>query len=261
MPVRNNNLIFKVGVGFIFCLLFFVPLAAQAEAITAEKIFELVNAERTQTNLKPLIINQTLQQIAIERANEMIEKEYFAHQSPDGLMPWDMALQKNYDYQWLGENLATDWPSAEETVQAWMTSSTHQDNILNPNFQDTGISVINNESHYLVVQIFGKEQMNSNITDQSAQQEITNIQVIPEAQIVQTNAENQADTVLHIIPNSESKENQNVLGTYSAAKTVVIDQPGRFNNNFLLLFLTISYFPLVIYLHLQLNTAKLHFLD
>jgi len=259
MPVINNNLIFKVEVGFIFCLLFLFPVSVQAQSITAEKIFELVNNERAQHNLKTLIINNQLQEVAQQRVNDMAEKNYFAHQSPEGLMPWDIAIQKNYDYQFLGENLATDWQSAEKTVQAWMVSSTHKDNILNPEFQETGVAVANQENHYLIVQIFGKEQMTSSSIDQPAQQEITNIQVIPETQIVQTNAENQADAVFPIIPNSEGEENKSVLGTITTAKPPYQTKTANHNADYLFFFMAISYFPLAIYLHLQLNTAKLRF--
>jgi hypothetical protein len=46
---------------------------------------ELTNKERTQLNLPALSVNQTLNEAAQEKADDMAANQYFAHTSPDGI--------------------------------------------------------------------------------------------------------------------------------------------------------------------------------
>ena len=45
-----------------------------------------------------------------------------------------------YNYAWLGENIAFNYPDAPSVVNAWMNSPEHRANILNPNYTDIGVS-------------------------------------------------------------------------------------------------------------------------
>jgi uncharacterized protein YkwD len=46
-----------------------------------------------------------------------------------------------YDWQLVGENIATGYPTPQSVVDAWMTSQDHCRNILDPSFRDLGIGV------------------------------------------------------------------------------------------------------------------------
>lgn len=89
----------------------------------------------------------------------MATKEYFAHISPAGINPWYWIKESQYQYRAAGENLAIGFPTARETVLAWLDSPSHRDNLLNNQYIDIGVAVkaveINGDNGILVVQMFG----------------------------------------------------------------------------------------------------------
>lgn len=129
--------------------------------ITPEKIIELTNQERVNADLHSLKVDPLLNQAAQTKGADMIALDYWAHNSPRGVTPWVFITDAGYYYLYAGENLARDFAAPEAVVSAWMASSTHRDNILNPNYQDIGVAIIDGffQGHEttLVVQLFGKK--------------------------------------------------------------------------------------------------------
>ena len=248
MQKKNYNTIFRIGVGIVFCLLFLLPKNVLAQEITNQLIYQLVNQERTEQNLQPLTINYQLEKAAWQRANDMISKNYFSHQSPEGLMPWDFALQQNYDYQFLGENLALGWSTAEETLEAWMQSSTHRYNILNNHFNETGIAVAINKNNYLIVQLFGQR---ANFISEAENQTENQLAINNQIPATSVDTETPITSVSPIISDSSLTENNSVLGMVSEVETTTRTIPPLVNPNYLLFCLVVNYFLFLIYLHLQ----------
>lgn len=129
--------------------------------ITPEKIIELTNRERNAANLNSLKVDPLLNKAAQTKGADMIALDYWAHNSPRGVTPWVFITDAGYTYLYAGENLARDFTAPEAVVAAWMASASHKDNILNPNYQDIGVAVIDGffQGHEttLVVQLFGKK--------------------------------------------------------------------------------------------------------
>lgn len=130
-----------------------------ATNINVSDLIEDVNQERIENGLFPLKINNLLNKAAIEKANDMFTKGYWAHFAPDGKTPWYFIDQAGYQYKYAGENLARDFALSNQVVAAWMKSATHKKNILDAKFSDTGLAVVNGnmngEPTTLVVQLFG----------------------------------------------------------------------------------------------------------
>lgn len=128
----------------------------------SREIVAITNRVRSQNNLSTLRPNWQLDLAASQKLDDMINKGYFAHVSPIGLTPWFWIKTADYTYETAGENLAIGFPSAEDTVRAWINSESHKANILNAQYQDTGIAVgrgeINGKEGIIVVQMFGKPQ-------------------------------------------------------------------------------------------------------
>lgn len=139
-----------------------VPQTVFALAITPQTVIELTNTERTKYNESTLTANIELTLAANAKAQNMLEYGYFDHFGPNGETPWQYILDHNYDYEFAGENLAMNFFQAESVVKAWMASATHRDNILDPDFKEIGIAVlegeIEGEKTTLVVQMFGAKQ-------------------------------------------------------------------------------------------------------
>ncbi len=116
------------------------------------------NKERANLNLAPLAINEKLNQAALAKAQDMFNDQYWAHVAPDGKQAWDFIKETKYAYKYAGENLARDFNNNEEVIKAWMASPTHRENILNPDFTQMGLAVVNGSfkgsNTTLVVQIF-----------------------------------------------------------------------------------------------------------
>ena len=78
---------------------------------------------------------------------------------PAGKDPWYWIKQSGYAYKAAGENLAINFTDAKEQQSAWMKSQTHRDNILNAQYQETGVAVIEGKikgkNALVTVQLFG----------------------------------------------------------------------------------------------------------
>jgi len=145
---------------FALTLLSFGPvLPAFSEAITSDNIIALTNESRQQFSVASLTENQVLDKAAQAKADDMLAKGYFAHNSPDGRTPWDFITSAGYSYLMAGENLAVNFTEAESVETAWMNSPGHKANLLNKDFQDIGIGIsqgtYQGHTAIFVVQEFG----------------------------------------------------------------------------------------------------------
>lgn len=153
-------LVIKAAVtGFLF---FTYPTPANLSAIIAERMIELVNKARVEAGVTPLVANQTLTQSAQTKGQDMIDRDYFAHDTPEGKRPWQWIDKSLYDYIYAGENLAMDFVSAEVVQSALMQSPAHRKNIVNPKYHDIGVAVIhgklNDRNTILLVEFFGTQR-------------------------------------------------------------------------------------------------------
>ena len=127
--------------------------------VTKSALENFVNQTRQSVGLSMLSENQKLNQAAQLKAENMTQNNYFAHTSPSGISPWFWFSKAGYNYKYAGENLARDFSSAQATVDAWMNSPTHRDNILNSKYKEIGIGVTEGDlagiDTTIVVQFFG----------------------------------------------------------------------------------------------------------
>ena len=132
---------------------------AQASVFSAQSVVDLVNSDRIQQHIQPLKIDNELSEAAKEKAYDMFAHNYFAHNSPAGVTPWDWFEKNNYDYAYAGENLAINFTDAQSQQAALMASPAHRDNIVNPKYQDIGVAVVegsmDGRQTILTVQEFG----------------------------------------------------------------------------------------------------------
>lgn len=129
-----------------------------AANIQPERIVVLTNEQRNNQGLGSLTINSLLSEAARQKAAEMFTFGCWSHNC-NGRNPWWFFKNVSYNYLYAGENLAKDFGDAETAVSAWMDSPTHRDNILNNNYKEIGIAVVdgtlNGEETTLIVQLFG----------------------------------------------------------------------------------------------------------
>lgn len=108
------------------------------------EVIRLVNLERAENGVAALEYMEPLCGIADVRAEE--SSVTFRHVRPDGTRCFTIFKENDLFYRFAGENLAYGYKTAEEFVDAWMNSESHRSNILDPDFQYTGIGYFVSDS-------------------------------------------------------------------------------------------------------------------
>ena len=118
------------------------------------EVFNLINQQRINNGLSALKIDNEVQRVARIKAQDMVDSNYFSHTSPTYGSPFNMLNSFKVSYKTAGENIAGN-SSNSGAVNAWMNSSGHKANILNANFNYTGIGVVNGSKYgKIYVQMF-----------------------------------------------------------------------------------------------------------
>jgi uncharacterized protein YkwD len=136
--------------------------AVPGEILNRSDIIILTNNARSQNGLPPLKENQLLDKIAESRAQDMLDKQYFAHVSPTGQQASDIAQQVGYHYKIIAENIGSgDFYTNQKIIDGWMQSPGHRGNILSTEVGEIGAAVLKGKMKgtetYIAVQIFGLE--------------------------------------------------------------------------------------------------------
>lgn len=119
-----------------------------------KEVFDLINEQRKKNGLAALKMDAEAQNVARIKAKDMVDNNYFSHNSPTYGSPFDMLKSFKVSYKTAGENIAGN-SSNSKAVTAWMNSSGHKANILNSSFNYTGIGVVSSPKYGKVyVQIF-----------------------------------------------------------------------------------------------------------
>ena len=146
-------------------------------AVLPAVLDDLSNQNRQANNLNVLTVNPLLNRAAELKAQDMAQKGYFAHISPDGKAPWYWFNLVGYKYEYAGENLAVDFTDSKDVTLAWMNSPTHRANIMKNAYTEmgTGIAsgVYEGNQTFFVVQVYGKPQTITTTTTQEPTKIVT----------------------------------------------------------------------------------------
>lgn len=119
-----------------------------------KEVFDLINNQRTQNGLSALKLDTETLRVARIKAQDMVDNNYFSHNSPTYGLPFQMLNSFKISYKTAGENIAGN-SSNSAAVTAWMNSSGHKANILNSSFNYTGIGVVKGSKYgKIYVQLF-----------------------------------------------------------------------------------------------------------
>jgi uncharacterized protein YkwD len=114
-------------------------------------------------NARPLALDAELTKIARARADDMAQKNYLAHDAPNGDTSASLLMAADAQYQGLlGENLAAQYYRPETGVDpavfaqrflaTWMDSPAHRDNIVFANYDRTGVgAAVNGDTVYVAL--------------------------------------------------------------------------------------------------------------
>lgn len=106
-----------------------------------QKVIDLVNQQRANNGLQALKANWEVCRVARYKSQDMIDKKYFAHQSPTYGSPFNMMESFGIKFSAAGENIAYGQRTPQEVMNSWMNSPGHRSNILNPTYNQIGVGV------------------------------------------------------------------------------------------------------------------------
>jgi uncharacterized protein YkwD len=138
------------------------PTNVEAEGATApaaaNEMAALTNAERRQAGLAPFTVSQPLMRAAQLHADQMASMGQMAHVLPGARYPepQDRLAAVGYRWQAYAENVAYGQGSPASALAAWMGSSGHRANILNPGLTEIGAALARGpDGRPYYVQVFG----------------------------------------------------------------------------------------------------------
>lgn len=128
-------------------------------------VFEFTNRERTRKNLNRLEPDDALWRIACYYSRDMLKRDFFRHEDPDGNGPSGrLAKRHRRLIGEAGENLwersgpRTPTPDflAKKIVEQWMNSPPHRKNILRPRFTHMATCVLKQGKTWRGTQLFAR---------------------------------------------------------------------------------------------------------
>ena len=118
------------------------------------EIHRLTNVYRESQSLPPLKARAELQRVARAHSEDMVQRQYFEHNSPEGESP-DQRLSRGFSEAvilYSGENLAQHSQDdldasqlAETLLQLWKASPDHQPQLVEPAFDALGVGAAQDE--------------------------------------------------------------------------------------------------------------------
>lgn len=119
-----------------------------------KELLKLINAERTKNGLTELKFDDELLKVARDKAKDLVDNNYFSHNSPTYGSPFDMMKSYGITYKTAGENIAGN-STLQGAVTAWMNSEGHRANILSNAYNYTGIGIVDSPKYgKILVQMF-----------------------------------------------------------------------------------------------------------
>lgn len=108
------------------------------------ELLELVNAERQRVGVAPLVMDERLNASAQEKADDMVNRNYRDHVSPEGIHGYELVFKHTgRECRHAGENLAWRTDNTVGTTRDafnwWMSSEPHRKAIQDSKYTKTGI--------------------------------------------------------------------------------------------------------------------------
>ncbi|MFH9352914.1 CAP domain-containing protein, partial [Kitasatospora sp. NPDC017646] len=117
------------------------PAGGGPNASYAQQVVDLVNVERAKAGCGPVSAEPRLASAAQSHSDDMADRNYFDHASPEGYHADHRIEAAGYRWSTWGENIARGQKDPAAVMDAWMNSPGHRANILNCSFSQLGVGV------------------------------------------------------------------------------------------------------------------------
>lgn len=130
------------------------------ETETEQLVHEKINDAREERELESLSRDETLSQVARNHSQDMADRGYFDHTTPEGIEPETRVDRAGVACADVSENIIRlsrsnhEKPLAEDVVTAWLDSAGHLINIIGDDWSRTGVGVVADDDSVFVTQLF-----------------------------------------------------------------------------------------------------------
>lgn len=173
-----------------------------ATNMTDTGLLDATNKARVDNKLEPLKYNAVLDQAAQAKAEDMANRNYWSHNTPDGKEPWAFIDNTGYKYFKAAENLAYGFDNSDATVVGWMNSPSHRANVLDKDLVEVGFGVINITNYQnkgpetVVVAMYGLPPPQSLATNSSTPgNPVTSIPIVASSSMSANNAASESKRI------------------------------------------------------------------
>jgi uncharacterized protein YkwD len=145
-----------------------VPTAGISYPFELERaIYRFTNEVRQRNGVPPLTWDNSLRDVARAHSADMLVRNYFSHNTPEGGSPHDrIRAASRFPVSMTGENIwmGSNYPAGDPRqlariiVDNWMSSPGHRKNLLHPEFTDIGVGVAASGKEIRATQVFVRHQ-------------------------------------------------------------------------------------------------------
>lgn len=131
----------------------------EVSVASEESMLDYINQVRIERGLTLLREDPVLDQTAKLKAEDMAARNYREHTSPDGKPFYFIMQQQRPGLKYYGENLAECYASNPATIEAWVKSPGHLENIIKPTYTIFGSYSVwdSDQACMITVNHFGAE--------------------------------------------------------------------------------------------------------
>jgi Cysteine-rich secretory protein family len=159
--MRRATLCMMVGIGL-------APVVANAQNVAEQYLLAAANQDRAAHGLGPVRLDSHLIQAALTHNYEMVRHHSISHQFSGEPDLAARAGAAGVHFSMVSENVA-EAPNSAMIHDLWMNSAGHRANLLDPNVDSIGISVIHDSGEYFAVEDFARTVANLSLDQQESE--------------------------------------------------------------------------------------------
>ena len=118
----------------------------------------MLNNVRANNGAGPVTYDARLGRAAQVHANDMLSTGILTHTGTDGSNAGQRIRREGYDWRTWGENIARGYSNETSVLNGWVNSPGHQENTVNPDFEDYALAKAGSGRNQFWVLVFATER-------------------------------------------------------------------------------------------------------
>jgi uncharacterized protein YkwD len=116
-----------------------------------QEFIKLVNAKRRNVGCPELKWDKQLAFVALEHSRDMVSRNFFGHNNPDGKDLFDRLRESKVVFSGAAENIAFGPKTGRGAFEIWLNSPGHRKNMLDGRFTRHGVAYVESRWTHLLV--------------------------------------------------------------------------------------------------------------